>query len=324
MLSIVIPVYNSEMKILKCLKSIIGNDSDCEYEVVIVNDGSTDNSLKVLENFSKKYENIKIFSQENAGVSSARNLGIEMAKGDWMMFVDSDDFLSKDWKKIIQKEIIKEDNDFYIFSKNYCSNTDRKDVLGQIIGLREEQHMSCVWSKIYKTEIIKKYKIRFQNGIINGEDLLFNLEYYLKCKKAKFCKGSIYNYYINSQSATNHFNGRFIESDILYQNKLKETLDKLDYDFEYILDLNILNSWLVFFNRYSYVRKYKYSDIRPFVENEKYEKEIKNYQRYNKYFPKEKIILLELLYQKKYKFVYQLFKIKNKLKFKNKNIIERI
>ena len=323
MISIIIPVYNSERGILRCLKSIVNNNTDCNYEIIVVNDGSTDKSLEILEEFSERHKNIRIFNQKNSGVSEARNLGIKMSNGEWIMFVDSDDFLSEGWANIIKKFLTK-DNDFLIFSKDYCNETDRKSILEKITGLSKGQHMSCVWSKIYKAEIIRNNNIKFKTGIINGEDLLFNLEYYLKCKKIKFCKGSIYNYYINSQSATNSFNKRFIESDILYHKNLKKILSKLDCDFEYVLDLNILNSWLVFFNRYSYVKKYKYSDINDFVNNEKYRNKIKNYRKYNKYFPREKVLLLNFLYKKKYKFVYQLFKIKNKIKIKNKNIIERI
>lgn len=323
MLSIIIPVYNSEKEITKCLESILKNNTSFEYEIILVNDGSTDNSLNILEKFSSNYENIKVFNQKNEGVSSARNLGISKASGEWIMFVDSDDFLSDGWSKIVER-YLKSDNEFIIFSNNSHFETDRSKIIEMITGVVASQYMTCIWSKMYKTHIIKKYNIKFQYGIINGEDVIFNLEYYLKCKNIQFVKANIYNYYINNLSVTNSFNSKFIESDILYQCRLQNILESLEDNFDYICKVNILNAWLVFFNRYSYVKKYDYRDISSLVDDEKYAKVIKKYRDYIQYFSKSKKILLYLVYNKFYRLVYYLFKIKNKLIKKTKITIERI
>lgn len=323
MLSIIIPVYNSEKEITKCLESILKDNVSFEYEIILVNDGSTDNSLNILEFFNSNYENIKVFNQKNGGVSTARNLGLSKASGEWIMFADSDDFFSEGWSIVVEK-YLKSDNEFIIFSNNSYYGIDKSKIIQMITGVGTSQYMACVWSKMYRAHIIKSYNIKFQHGIINGEDALFNLEYYLKCKNIQFVKKNIYNYYINNLSVTNSFNSKFLESDILYQDRLQKILEPLEGNFEYICKVNILNAVLVFFNRCSYAKKYNYKDISSLVNNKKYAKVIKEYRNYIQYFSKSKKILLSLINNKFYRLIYYLFKIKNKLRRKIKIRIERI
>lgn len=93
-ISIIIPVYNVEKYIEECLISVL-NQTMKEIEIICINDGSTDNSLKILNNYKNKNENIRIVNQENSGLSNARNVGLSLAKGEYIFFLDSDDFFAR-------------------------------------------------------------------------------------------------------------------------------------------------------------------------------------------------------------------------------------
>ena len=326
MLSIVIPVFNSEKTISVCLESIFNDLPTFQYEIIAINDGSSDNSLEILETFQKKYvEKIKIITQENRGVSEARNQGIKEASGEWLMFVDSDDFLSKGWSKIIEKHL-KTENQFVIFSKEKIETKDFKQIIKMITGLNPEGHLSCIWSKLYLTEKLKKEKIKFHTDIINGEDILFNLEYYMKIKNITFINENIYNYYINSYSATNRYNKNFLSSDVMYQKELLSLLNLMDEnELKDISKISVLNAWLVFFNRYSYKEKYDKNDLKQLIGNSEYMSGLRELSKYSNYFSKSKRILLKLIDKGKYKLVFYLFKIKNLIKnVKEDYRIERI
>ena len=95
MVSIIVPVYNTEPYLVRCLDSLLAQSCDL-YEIICIDDGSTDGSLKILQKYAAKHKNIRLITQSNSGVSSARNAGIEAAKGKYVMFVDSDDFVEPD------------------------------------------------------------------------------------------------------------------------------------------------------------------------------------------------------------------------------------
>lgn len=313
MVSIVVPVYNAEKSIKKCIESIVNEDVSFPYEIILINDGSKDNSINVLKLFANHYNNIKILEQNNQGVSSARNLGISNASGEWIMFLDADDFLYSGWSKIVEK-YLENKCDFIIFSNDNYEENDEKNVINMITGIQPKYNMSCIWSKMYRLEIIKQNNLKFQEGIINGEDALFNLEYYLKCKNINFEKAEIYNYSPNNLSATNSFNSKFLESDMLYQSRLQQILKSLDKDYEKNSKISALNAWLVFFNRYSYKKSFNLKDFEVLLKNEIYMNVIDDYSNYSKYFSRSKRILLILLHYKRYKLVYLSFKLKNKIK----------
>lgn len=326
MLSIIIPVFNAQNTIKRCINSILEEKTCFHYEIIVVDDGSIDKSHEILLSFRKHHsDKIKVIMQENKGVSVARNRGIIEAKGKWVMFVDADDFLSKGWSKIVEKQM-KTNSEFIVFSKEKIENPTSRDIIEMIVGLNATGHLSCVWSKLYLTSILKKEDINFHTNIINGEDILFNLEYYLKTKEINFCFGSIYNYYINNASATNRYNSDFLNSDNMYQEELKKLIKLIpENETKYIIEISILNAWLIFFERYSYRKSFNLNDLKKLVENSQYTKELENGFKYSEYFSKSKILILYFLYKKKYKLVFYLFKIRKLLKKpKQKYRIERI
>ena len=137
-ISIIVPVYNVEKYLKECLDSLINQTLE-DIEIICINDGSTDNSLAILEEYQKKDSRIKVFSQRNQGVSAARNLGIEKATGEYLTFLDSDDRLELNTCEILYKETIAKNSDFLFFGlvndKNKKSDQRLVELLKKITGL---------------------------------------------------------------------------------------------------------------------------------------------------------------------------------------------
>ena len=184
-ISIVVPVYNGEKYISKCLDSLI-NQSYKNIEIIIINDGSNDNTEKICNKYKEIDSRIKVISIENGGVSKARNIGIENATGQFLMFCDSDDYVAKDWCKLLL-ENYKENNlilcDYYNVIDNEVKEFDYErpkvdSVISKANFFKLKLYgINVPWNKIYSLEIIKNNNIRFDESISLGEDLRFNIKY---------------------------------------------------------------------------------------------------------------------------------------------------
>ena len=184
-ISIVVPVYNGEEYISKCLDSLI-NQSYKNIEIIIINDGSNDNTEKICNKYKEIDSRIKVISIENGGVSKARNIGIENATGQFLMFCDSDDYVAKDWCKLLL-ENYKENNlilcDYYNVIDNEVKEFDYErpkvnNVINKADFLKLRLYgINAPWNKIFYLDIIKNNNIRFDENISLGEDLRFNIEY---------------------------------------------------------------------------------------------------------------------------------------------------
>lgn len=184
-ISIVVPVYNGEKYISKCLDSLI-NQSYKNIEIIIINDGSNDNTEKICNKYKEIDSRIKVISIENGGVSKARNIGIENATGQFLMFCDSDDYVAKDWCKLLL-ENYKENNlilcDYYNVIDNEVKEFDYErpkvdSVISKANFFKLKLYgINVPWNKIYSLEIIKNNNIRFDEEISLGEDLRFNIKY---------------------------------------------------------------------------------------------------------------------------------------------------
>lgn len=322
-LSIIIPVYNSEKYIKRCIDSIL-SPTKFNYEIIIVDDGSTDATSELLASYSS-LPNVKIFSQINAGVSSARNLGLKHAQGDYIMFVDSDDFLAKGWSDIVRSALVKYRNaDLIVFSDKEGNDATFEITAEQVCGFSQcRVNASALWSKLYRRQIISKHNLKFNTNIINGEDLLFNLNYNSYCNKISCYDTGLYSYNINSSSATQTFSSKFIRSDNAFQQELIKALHIYGKEYLYLSDLSIINAWLVFFDRYSHNRYFNPKDIDLLVNNPIYQIKLKEYNKYERYFTKLQKITLHLLQKRQYKLAYLLSKFKHYLST-NKDRIERI
>lgn len=215
-ISIIIPVYNVECYLSKCLKSII-EQSYSKLEIIIIDDGSSDKSSKICDEFAKKDKRILVLHKKNEGVSVARNLGIQLATGEYLMFVDSDDYLPVNsvkilldnminnevqlccgaWEKILARKDIKNSYDDVLID---CNNIEQ---LGKYLEIEE---VNGPVAKLYITSLIKKNNLRFIPEIKIGEDAIFNYQYIQHCKRV-FLVGKIVYVYnkLNNVSATHTY-----------------------------------------------------------------------------------------------------------------------
>lgn len=209
-LSIIIPVYNCERFLEKCLESIIDKRYLDDYEIILVNDGSQDGSLDICNQYACNYKNIKVVNQENQGVSAARNAGINCSEGRYITFVDSDDFVAKEYIKEIF-EIVKEDVQLIVFNNylvdesgnNQKIEKDYDELSIDHVYIREEmlrQKLNAPWDKVFLRSVIQDNHITFQLNLSLGEDFLFNLNYFNHVTKVKYLNKPIY-YHVNNQNS---------------------------------------------------------------------------------------------------------------------------
>lgn len=212
-ISIIIPFYNAEKSLKYCLESIL-RQSYRNYEIILVNDGSEDNSEKICLQYMKKYHNIFYIKQENLGVSSARNKGIKKATGEFIYFMDSDDVIYGNLLELIIANFTREIdclefNYKKIYSYNNLNIESIYDVKYDIYSREEFLYNifnggnGFLWNKVYRTQIIKKNKIIFDEDIFICEDMLFNIIYSNNIYKLKKINYVGYGYYQGINSSYN-------------------------------------------------------------------------------------------------------------------------
>ncbi len=246
-LSVIVPVWNTAKYLPKCLDSII-NQSLKDIEIIVVNDGSSDNSVEVIKKYVKKYKDRIIFlDKENGGQGSARNLGIKHAKGDYIGFVDSDDFIESTMYEEMYKSAIDNNSDIVIcnISDYYEKDDSKKDVL---LGLSNTPSINeaivksvpSVVNKIYKRELLQNRNISFDESIWY-EDLPYSMQVLVNAKKISFVEKPFYNYFHRNVS-TMHNKNISKNLDILKAyniliNYLNENnlYDKYKEEFDFIL-----------------------------------------------------------------------------------------
>ena len=186
-ISIIVPVYNSELYLKNCIESLI-NQTIKDIEIILIDDGSTDDSCNICKMYSEYDSRIKLISKKNEGVSICRNIGISNALGQYIMFCDSDDRVDKKWCEELLNSISNGydisvcgfkwiDND-KIVNKVFCNNKETVYISKQdIFKLREKDIFNVLWNKIFKANIIKDNNILFDTNLSLGEDVIFILDY---------------------------------------------------------------------------------------------------------------------------------------------------
>lgn len=241
--SIIVPVYGVEKYIDKCLDSLV-KQSLKEIEVIVVNDGTKDNSQKIIDKYVKKYpDKIKSYIKENGGQGSARNYGLKKATGEYIGYVDSDDFVEKDmYKKLYNKA--KENNYDIVVCGNYNVSEDyqNKNIDTFINNYNTDLEniffgKMAVWSKIYKRDILIKNKLEFKEKVWY-EDVAFTLKAIMNSNTFAFIDEPLYDYLIREGSIMNNSNvQRNLEildafNDILSyikHNKKEEYFSKIEF-----------------------------------------------------------------------------------------------
>lgn len=211
-LSIIISAYNAEHTIDRCLKSIINQKYD-NYELIIVNDGSIDNTLQVLKKYEEEYHFLKIINKQNGGASSARNAGLKNSRGKYVIFVDSDDYLYDG--SLLKRLLDASDCDMLISSYSILTNTinnhynggnyfiQKNEMIRQLFSSEKIGYQGYLWNKVFDNKIIKDNNIFFDEKIKYNEDRLFVLMYLLCIDSIKVSNDLVYVYCKNDESMMN-------------------------------------------------------------------------------------------------------------------------
>ena len=209
MVSVIIPVYNTEKYILECLESVYAQSYD-NFEVIIIDDGSTDKSTEIINNFILDKPNFKLIKKQNGGISSARNAGIAESKGEWLTFVDSDDFLKKDFLSNLMGKLKDYPADFCMSGfQKFLEDTKeyKKSVDPQFQYLTRDQMLYHVFfpapfARLFSRRIILENNLCFDEKVILGEDRTFNFDYLSYVERCLIVEGESYIYRIRPNSMT--------------------------------------------------------------------------------------------------------------------------
>lgn len=220
LISIIIPVYNTERYLEKCIESIL-SQSYKNLEIILINDGSTDTSALICDLLCNRDNRIKVIHKTNGGVSSARNEGLKYASGDYIGFVDSDDWINKDYFETLYNAITRYDADISICG--YVSEMDNGSVakstaVSEAIVFNNEEAIKAMFdgtifmghmcNKLYKKQTVKN--IKFEKDIHMYEDLLFNVQTIIKSNKIVFIPSFGYHYVRHEESACNSIDNRYM------------------------------------------------------------------------------------------------------------------
>lgn len=255
MFTFIVPVYNVELYIERCINSLI-NQTYFDFEIILIDDGSTDNSPQICDNYMSEDQRIKVIHKKNGGLSDARNIGIKEAKGEYLIFVDSDDYIKNDTCERICKlidyngkvdVIVGEADEIHPNKVSYQKHTNLKENF--IYTNKEYIKLSCqkkqfympAWINIYKRSFITKNELYFEKGLIH-EDMEWSPRVFLAAQKIIYLKNPFYFYIIRDGSITRSTN--------MIKNKehLLFILDKLYHLFSEINDIElkeVLNGFLI-------------------------------------------------------------------------------
>lgn len=245
-ISVIVPVYNVEAYLDRCLESIINQDSS-NYEVIIVDDGSTDNSGKIADSYSEKYAFITTIHKKNAGLGFARNTGLEYAKGKYILFVDSDDYIETNMLSVLYEAAKKNDADvcYSDFLRDYGDEVVKNNHLQELGGVYEGTDIQDkiipwmiggspndkfdeilgwgVWKALYSNEVIKKNGVKFHSEReMISEDIIFQLDFLKFTSCAVIVEGSYYHYCLRKGSLSAEYRSDRLEKNAyLYEQELK-------------------------------------------------------------------------------------------------------
>lgn len=218
--SVIIPVYNSEKYLKQCLDSVV-NQTLKNIEIIVVNDGSTDNSLQIIQEYVNKYSNVKLINKQNEGCYKARNIGLEVADGEYIAFLDSDDYIESNmYEKLYLKA--KQTNADIVSADYYILNDKKlKTVkLSSMIKLLEKTNNTLIgaeklildaihWSRIFKKQMLFEKNIKFHSDIYMADDAFFHIITMLNAGKIVYISDILYTYRISRKdSITSSYNER--------------------------------------------------------------------------------------------------------------------
>ena len=300
--SIIVPIYNGAKYIHKCMEMII-NQTFKDFELIIVNDGSTDNSFEMCNEYAKTDKRIKLISKKNEGTWAARNRGIDASQGKYIIFFDCDDWYEDNLLMEMHECIYNNNVDLVISGQTNVfvdknGETIRKvkvlpqnkffvtknQILDNFIYLRKKEIGDILWNKIYKSEIIKRYNLKFEN-YKRGEDTVFNANYYEHIDKCIVIGKALYNYRIENSNpvwlkySENYLN-LVLEENTTLINKLKQwgkyNNSAIEYQSTHFIYRIIEYFYRVVYPGNNLSFKSKYEKILNLISDEEVKKNLEN------------------------------------------------
>lgn len=276
-ISVIVPIYNTEKKyLIQCINSIVEQDYK-NIEVILVDDGSTNSAGEICDKYAEKDNRVRVIHQENQGVSVARNKGMDLATGKWIVFVDADDWLEKNNFSLVMKQIDGKEVDMVVWNlymnystmqkiaENYHESfyTDSEKEISSIklsllrtftIYNGEKNITSLVYPvcHLYRKEIIKNKDVKFDPQFEQGEDKLFNYQYLSEIKTIMYLDLPLYHYRQHSLSVSHKFYEKHVDNTTRILKKYYEIEPKIQTDKEYKNTYNIRVAYLAWW----LIRKY--------------------------------------------------------------------
>ncbi len=242
--SIVLPCYNVEKYLKKCINSLVVQ-TYTNIEMIIVDDGSSDDTLNVAKTCANIDNRIIVFSQPNKGVSTARNVAIEKSSGKYIVFVDPDDYVSNDFIEKLYNRMLETESDLsvcghikvYDDGKEVPSQTSHEKIENKIMFkqyfIANSTFTTLMCDKMFKTNIIKENKIFFPKDVTSGQDQVFILDYLIYCKSVATINGNYYYYYQRVGSKSKRYEYYIFQ----------KTLSKLEYIKKILVKNNIFSKY---------------------------------------------------------------------------------
>lgn len=297
-ISIIVPIYNAKQYLAKCIESIL-NQTYQNIEVILVNDGSKDNSLEICKEYAARDSRIIVIDKQNAGVALARNTGLQVATGKYIGFVDPDDWLELDMYEKLHEGIKK--SSYPICLCNYFKDTKkrsipkkfafketqldaemvRKKVIPDMIGMDELTSkyvniMGCVWRGLYERQFIEENNLHFEAGITIMEDLVFMVQALLKSEGVQIESGVYYHYVQNPKSVLHSYNKKIWEDQMRVHDLLEKSVREagMEEEVRNRLDLRYIGMVLVALRNETFVKnnqelKERFVNIKEICTDEK-------------------------------------------------------
>ncbi len=250
-ISVIVNIYNAEKTLERAVDSLL-NQTLKDIEIILVDDGSSDNSASIIDSYASKYQNIVAFHNDNMGVSGSRNFGLSKISADYFGFLDSDDYALPDMFEKLYKKISEEDCDLVLcgyrevftgsltYDRNY-EGLIINNACNFITEYIKENVGAYLWNKLYKTEIIKNNGVLFNDDVIIGEDVLFLFDYLKYAKQISVISECLYEYLRNDTSICAKYYNNMDKFYITGYTAIENTLDYLKIDDEQLKTNNRIN-----------------------------------------------------------------------------------
>lgn len=278
--SVIIPVYDAQKTLKRCLDSLLQQKRE-DVEIILINDGSSDRSEEIIQNYKKKFQNIKAVKQENAGVSAARNRGLDIARGTYITFVDSDDYVSQDYFIVMDEAGEREDSDLIVFAKDIVGRKiDERYIYKKLCAAKtiNDKRRELLKSRIitepsfkrFKRSIIEQNHIRFIKSMYVGEDFNFCFAYMLTSESIDIRYNKIYIFDVSNLDSLS----RKSRSDLAYQLKWEiqasvETVKNSELTDQEKNDLLVILDYFMARNIFSCIAETFKSQMPSFRKNKK-------------------------------------------------------